>query len=130
MITMQNLIVPDLDHDAMMLKQYNHKVSPEGKLERRLVAALIAYMGEHGWQPCAVYDGDYEQPATDTKSAMELIFNLDMAHLYFTQNGTDRHWVYLVLGNGCDIVSDWNYFEGDRDGFDAAMEKFDPEVFA
>lgn len=40
------------------------------------------------------------------------------------------HGVFLVLGEGEDIVSDWNFTEGDPDGFNAAMEAFDAEVAA
>lgn len=129
MITMQNLIVPDLDHDAKMLKQFGHKVSPNGKLERRIVAALIAHMGEHGWTPLEVSDGDETMQAADAKAAMELIFNLDWARLWFTKDGA-RHWVLLVMGNGCDIVSDWGYFTNDPDGYNAALEAFDADAFA
>jgi hypothetical protein len=38
--------------------------------------------------------------------------------------------VLLVLGNDMDIVSDWNYSEGDADGFNAAMEKFNVDLYA
>ena len=60
---------------------------------------------------------------------------LDEASLRFRRvygEGTGRtmdprvHGVFLVLGNGEDIVSDWNYSTGDPDGFNTAMEAFDP----
>jgi hypothetical protein len=35
-----------------------------------------------------------------------------------------EHGVLLVLGNGEDVISDWNYFDDDHDGFNAAMQAF------
>lgn len=69
---------------------------------------------------------------------MELIFNLDEVSLRFIPVSCSQlkskaeyeHGVLLVLGNGCDIVSDWNYTEGDPDGFSAAMDKFNAEDYA
>jgi len=62
---------------------------------------------------------------------MELIFNLDEASLRFTKDGTKEHGVLLVLGNdGLDVISDWNYSDGDHDGFHKAMESFNPEIYA
>ena len=128
-ITLQTLIVPTLDHDAMMLAQFGRKISANGRLERRIVAALCAHMVAAGWVPFEVYDGEEHTPVQDAKSAMELIFNLDDAFLSFT-NGATSHWVRLIMGNGCDIISDWSLQLQDRDGFNAVMEAFDAETFA
>lgn len=121
--------VPALDHDALMLSKYGVKVSPNGRLERRIVANLIAHLAAAGFAVVGVYDGEEESPAADAKAAMELIFNLDESYVRFTKDGAMRG-VYLVLGNGIDIVSDYSYAEGDADGFDAAMQAFDAEAFA
>jgi hypothetical protein len=121
--------VPSLDHDAMMKKRFGHEVSAVGRRERRIVANLIAHMEREGWKVQGVHDGDGFDKAEDMKAAMELIFNLDDAGLYFEKSGAE-HRVLLILGNDLDIISDWNYSEGDADGFNAAMEKFDVEQFA
>jgi hypothetical protein len=130
-MTRKNVTVktPSLDHDAMMKKRFGHEVSPKGRQERRIVANLIAHMEREGWKVQGVHDGDGFDKAADMKSAMELIFNLDDAGLYF-EKGDAEHRVLLILGNGVDIVSDWNYSNGDADGFNAAMEKFDAEQYA
>lgn len=134
--------VPALDHDKMMAERFNHKVSADGYLERRIVAALICHMDRHGFHVHSVYDGEEEtrferETAKQPKSAMELIFNLDEASLRFVRktdtrkgNAADWHGVLLILGNGEDIISDWNFYDGDRDGFNAAMEAFDSEACA
>lgn len=121
--------VPVLDHDAMMLRRFGTTVSANGKLERRIVANLIAHMERHGWHVQSVFDGDEDTKATDAKSAMELLFDLDEAALFFGKDGK-AHNVTLIFGNGIDLLSDWNYSEGDADGFNAACEAFDAEVFA
>lgn len=124
------VVVPELDHDAMMRARFGREVTPNGRLERRIVAALCVHMAQHGWLPVAVdgYD-DGRKPATDAKSAMEWIFNVDEAWIVF-RKGETEHGVFLVLGNGIDLISDWRFALGDRDGFNAAIESFDAERFA
>lgn len=122
--------VPELDHDAMMLARFGHKVGTIGRIERRVVAALCAYLDEHGWRPCKLYDGETITPVHDAKSAMELIFNLDDSWLYFT-NGAREHWVRLVRGNsGWDLISDYSYASNQADNFEASMEAFNGEDWA
>jgi hypothetical protein len=121
---------PVLDGDLRMAERFGHKVSPNGKLERRIVANLIAHLAAAGFEPCAVDDGGEVIKAHDAKSAMETIFSVDDAWLLMRKAGGKRHAIALVLGNGIDVVSDWNYSEGDADGFNAAMDAFDAEAFA
>lgn len=138
---MKSVKVPALDHDDMMRKRFGTVVRPSGRLERRIVANLIAHVLKAGFKLHSVNDGDEITPVRTMKAAMELIFNLDEASLRFYKGGRKGrtqdalqadawHGVLLVLGNGCDIVSDWNYTEGDADGFCAAMDAFDAELFA
>ena len=115
------IFVPMLDHDKMMFRKYGRAVSPAGRLERRIVAALCAHLAREGFDVYSVWDGEAETAVASTKDAMELIFNLDEAVLYF-RKGKFKRSVYLVLGNGEEIISDWRSGEGDPDGFDAAME--------
>lgn len=123
--------VPELDIDALMLRRFGHKVSPNGKLERRIVANLIAHLEAGGFQVIGLYDGDDLTAVTTAKEAMELIFNLDEASLRIGKAGTDiDHGILLIVGNGIDIVSDYTYSEGDSDGFSAVMDAFDAEDFA
>lgn len=135
-LSIANVHVPALDIDAQAEQRHGHKVSGTGRQERRIVAALIAHLGAAGFRPVFVNDGEELTAVHDAKSAMELVFNLDQASLRFQRDlgpihGLGAvHGVLLVLGNGVDIVSDWNYTRGDFDGFDAAMNAFDAERFA
>ena len=141
--------VPNLDRDLEMTEKFGLKISQNGKLERRIVAALIAHMEQKGFRVTGVWDGEVWEKADTAKEAMEFIFNLDESSLRFVPSAgfnrdkheseraiTSRnayapkeHGVFLVLGNGIDIISDWNYFKNDRDGFNAAMEKFNAEDY-
>lgn len=128
----KRIAVPTLEIDREMLTKYGRKVSPTGRLERRIVATLIAHLATKGFELHSVYDGEVETKVHQTKGAMELVFNLDEASLRFHPYPGDMtkwHGVLLVMGNGEDIISDWNYSQGDADGFNAAMESFvAPEV--
>ena len=122
--------VPELDHDAMMLSRFGQRVEPNGKLERRIVANLISHLAAHGFKTAYTFDGDEYRRCRDMKAAMELVFNLDEVSLRFRKPKGATHGVLLVLGNGVDIVSDWNYLNGDPDGFNAAMNAFDAKQYA
>jgi len=131
--------VPALDHDAMMLARFGTTVSADGKLERRIVWNLCAHLEAAGFIVYRTFDGEEMRYPKTAKGAMELIFNTDEASLRFIpvscaklkkNKSMYEHGVLLVLGNGVDIVSDWNYTEGDPDGFNAAMDKFNAEDYA
>lgn len=131
--------VPALDHDDMMLVKFGQGVSAEGRLERRIVWNLCAHLEAAGFQVYRTFDGEEMRYPKTAKGAMELIFNLDEASLRFIHvsciqlkknKSSYEHGVLLVLGNGIDIISDWNYTEGDPDGFSAAMDKFNAEDYA
>lgn len=123
--------VPELDIDALMLKKYGTQVSPQGRLERRIVANLLAHLEKNGYQVVALDDTDDVQACAGAKAAMELIFDLDTAYVHVSgPSGSDVHIIQLEVGNGVDIVVDYTYTEGDADGFQATMEAFDAETYA
>lgn len=121
---------PELDHDVMMLSRFGSKVHPEGRLERRIVWNLFAHLEEKGFQVARVYDGEEFMKVKTPKDAMELIFNLDEVSVRVNKIARPEHGILLILGNGIDVLSDWNYTIGDPDGFSAAMDEFDPEDYA
>lgn len=116
--------VPALAHDAMMKARFNHDVTVCGRMERRIVWRFCEHMARAGWQPCEVHDFEETTPVADAKAAMELIFNLDHSRLYFRKGDGPKRWVYLVNGNGEDMISD--YVVSDRDGFGPAVDAFNP----
>lgn len=139
---------PALEHDALMLARYGMGVAGTGKLERRIVYNLMRHVEANGFRMYAIYDGEETtkvvgagglledkdaQSEARIKAAMELVFNLDEVSLRFRakagsgQIANREHGVLVVLGNGEDCIADWNYSEGDADGFNAIMEEFDAE---
>lgn len=117
---------PMLDIDIRIGKP----VIPRGRIERRVVWNLLAHLERAGWYPEAVQSDD-EVPTPDAKAVMEEVFNLDDAWVYFRKSADGHsHSVRLVFGNdGWDCISDWRYSRDDADGFNAAMEAFDPEQY-
>ena len=113
---------------------YKGDIPPHIRREQRIVANLIYYMQKAGWKVSEVFDGEEFTPVGSTIEAMEIIFNLDEALLYF-RKGIDSshqvgHNVTLILGNDLDIICDWTYSKGDADGFNALMSTFDTEDYA
>lgn len=103
---------------------------PEQKIERRIVYALCRHLIANGFKVWGLFDGEefvsLKDEAQPVQEAMELVFNLDESSLRFYKEGHGAHGVLLVTGNGMDIICDWNYTDGDPDGFDAVMQAFDP----
>lgn len=126
-----NIIQPPVLEIDMRCKR---KISPNGALERRIVWNLIAFLEARDFRVYGIWDGEEFVETSDAKTAMEYIFNLDEASLRVVSRSVksvknDWHGIYLVLGNGEDIISDWNYFKDDRDGFNAVMESFEVENY-
>ncbi len=125
------LRVPQLKHDAMMKEKWNQEVHELGRLERLVMFACLKHLRARGFEVREVHDGDDWKRVHSIKGAMELAFNLDECLVRVSQVGTrrDGHRIFFVWGNdGWDSINDWSYADGDPDGFDAAMEDFDPEL--
>lgn len=116
-----------IDAEIARIRREPLNLTLDQKLERRIVATLCAHMRAAGWDVVNVWDGEETHAAHTALEAMEVVFNLDESMLRFrkiTPSGTHVHAVYLVTGNGCDIISDWHFTEGDEDGFSALMDRF------
>jgi hypothetical protein len=124
-----SVAVPALDIDAQMLAQFGKSVSTKGKLERRIVANLIAHLAARGFVIREVDDYQELHRVQGVKAAMELVFDLDGCNLHFHETATGKmRCLVLVLGNGTDILAD--YFAHQGDAFDLALAEFDAETFA
>lgn len=64
-----------------------------------------------------VDDGGDKTVCDTPKQAMELIFDVDDSYICI-----GRHWVFLVQGNGEDIVSDYTVDPKIEAAVDAAMQ--------
>ena len=94
-------------------------------LERSIVRSLIRHLKTAGFNLHAVNNGEEVILVSKEAQALDHVFSVDESSLRFQDtNGAGRHLVHGVLlvgGNGEDIISDWNYTDGDPDGFDKAM---------
>lgn len=120
----------------------NQTLHPDGsipthvRLEQRIVWNLLLILEKAGFEPYSVDDTDAMMRITSKKAAMELLFNLDDAHLFLWHKSKERlssgHprlvWVKLVFGNELDVISD--YLATNHHGFEDVMEKFNPEEYA
>lgn len=119
------VMVPALAIDEVIYK--GRTLPPRQTIERRVIANLIAHMAQRGFPITGVHDYEEFTRATDTKSVMELVFNLDGCNLHFVDKDGEAHCCVIVLGNdGWDCISDWFISSAE---FDQAMQDFDAEVF-
>jgi len=98
--------------------------------DRRVVWNFIHHMIRSGFAPqCVCHDDRVE---TLTAEAMfEEVFAVDDSIVKFSKAGGAERWARIVLGNdGWDAISDWVCPRDESDGFNAAMEAFDGEVYA
>ena len=117
--------VPALDIDKLMLEQYKHAVGPHGILERRVAWNMLCTLEDAGFGSFRLNDGEEWNKCETKKDVMELLFNLDEAWITCRKNGGKRHTIFMVLGNGTDILCDYSYSEDDADGFNATLADFD-----
>lgn len=114
----------NLEIDKVLYK--DGKIPGQVKLERRIVKAILDLLVKNGWNPYEVDGGDGPDKCDSVKSAMELIFNLDDAHVFFRKadkNGSETGWIFLVGGNGVDVLSDYTTFLA------KIVESIDPEDY-
>lgn len=101
------------------------------KVEQAIIKALIAFLDGRGFKPTFVFDGEENVKCDNADKAMEAITAVDESWLHFKarrgvlgSGARKDHGVYLILGNGEDVISDWRYSDGDADGFSKAMDAF------
>jgi len=98
------------------------------KLERRIVLSMIEHLVEQGFVLVEASDGEERIKPKDNMEAMEHVFGVDESHLYFQKPGFKSHWIFLVHGNGVDIISDYSFTNGDPDGWCKVMDVFNKDV--
>lgn len=117
---------PSLDIDTKLWK--DQPMHLRAKNERKVVYALLTQAVEAGFQLVDVYDGDEHEKVSTVKEAMEIVFNLDTSYVWMRKEGFKKHYLMFVLGNaedGSETLADWGYTDGDPDGWNAFLERFD-----
>ncbi len=109
-------------------------VSTQGIGERRVVWNLFQYLASHDFYPHVYNDGDEtEVIKEDDKilAAMNAIFAVDEAAVGMKhKDAKNWHDIVFIMGNSPEeVISDWHYYEDDRDGFNALMDAFKAEAY-
>jgi hypothetical protein len=98
--------------------------------EKRLYRALIDHLEQRGFKLHSVNDGEEIHEVNAHSKAEEVVFSVDESWTFFVKDG-DRHYVYIILGNGndgYDLIADYSFIKGDPNGFAKAMEDFTAQV--
>lgn len=115
---------PELDIDKVLFK--DEPMPFRCRIERRVIANLLAYLAANGFTVRSVHDGEDTVETADAKAVLELVFNLDESWLHVYKPGNKgSHTVYIILGNGLDCIADYGYYMDDRDNFNSVMQAFD-----
>lgn len=103
------------------------------KGEWRAVRRVLNLVKRGGFSIIGLWDGETMETPKTTEAALGIVFNLDEISVRVNRDpngdpewGKGTHGILLVLGNasdGSEVVSDWNYTDGDADGFNALMDK-------
>lgn len=107
--------------------KYLLSLSQVEEIERRIVGQLMRYLESKDFEIVGVQDEEERYSTRNPVQAMGHIFAVDEARLLVRSqvgNVGREHFALLILGNGEDIIADWNYSLDDVDGFNAAMEAF------
>ena len=108
--------MPELSVDAAA-KARGWRPNADHLIERQIVWALLHTMIDtHPGRGIVVFDGDENVACGDPEAAMEVVFNLDTAWVRM-----GRSWVFLVMGNGIDIISDYGVNPATEAAVDAAL---------
>lgn len=108
----------------------NTSISAVGLIERAVLSLLLTELARERWlcrRTASIGEGfDWSKvPGCDPDIVKVRVFKHDTAtHLEFQKGkrgGT--HWVQLGGSEGWDMLADWDYTEGDPDGFNALMNR-------
>lgn len=99
---------------------FTMKYAPEDA--ERVLRKMFAKLEESGWKVYEVYDGGGWVKATTIDEALDIIDSVEDSTAYFEKPGALIHTVYLIPGNGEDVICDHTMAAGDADGFNAVMD--------
>lgn len=90
------------------------------KAAQQVINNMFRVLGDAGWDPIAVYDGEETERVTSVKEAIEVIDSVEYSVVKFKHPSyRGIHNVVLVPCNGEDVISD--YSETDQDNFATLM---------
>lgn len=94
---------------------------PTEDLEKRIIRHMCKVLAEGGWLPFAVDDGgDEVEHVSTVEEVIDVVFAVEEAWVLFRKEER-RHSVYLILGNGEDVVCDHTL--SNKDDFGELMDR-------
>lgn len=72
-------------------------------IENKILKKIVKALAKAGNPVVSVWDGEEDNKVSGLREIQVQVFNLDSCHLYTESDG----WVFLVLGNGWDTLSDY-----------------------
>jgi hypothetical protein len=81
------------------------------KLERAIVTLLVNTLARAGFVPVLTDDGGERVPTPNLAAVLETVFSVDESRVWFANESVSpgtRFGVFLVGGNGSDIISDYS----------------------
>lgn len=78
--------------------------------ETREFRKLVRIATAHGFELIGIYDGEEMEKPRSVKEAVEILNNLDDAHIHFRNYETgQKFWARLIMGNasdGSELIAD------------------------
>lgn len=142
-----SVAVPTLNCDRALFQRYGTTLKPWNRIERRIVANLIAHLDINGYRVIGVDDGDSENEAVPTptgkaKDVMEVAFTVDSCDLLvrhkdavttIDEPGAVTHYIALHFNadkSGLNVIHNSVVHRGDASRFQPILDAFEAEVFA
>lgn len=81
-------------------------------IETAIITRLCAALASAGFVPAKVWDGGEYVATPDLAAVLDAVFAVDESTIHFAPTGKPDAWgrlgVFVVCGNGQDIVSDYH----------------------
>jgi hypothetical protein len=101
-------------------------------IETKVFDKLFSDLGKAGWTPTHIDTGDEQEwvKVASIKEARTEFESVDEATIRVAKEGTTPKRIFLVAGNGIDLICDYSFSEGDADGFSALMDQITDRIYA
>jgi hypothetical protein len=93
--------------------------------EKQIVKDLVAYLAKHEYHIVGIDNGEDETEVSKIDDVIKEAFATDEAWLKFENDENDLGYVFIVLGNDEDLISDWTWKVGSE--FPKVMDEFTKE---
>lgn len=80
-----------------------------------VINKMFAKLGEHGWHPLHVFDGEENEKVGSVEEALYVIDSVEYSEVVFCR-GASHHTVVLLPGNGRDVICDYSFSSSDDFG--------------